>query len=219
MSIVLNNVHKKYNINTNNESSVLNGISLKINNGEMVAIQGRSGAGKSTLLHIIGCLDTPTSGEYFLDEKDISKLTEKNIAKLRNELFGFVMQDFGLINDDTVLFNVKLPYLLGNKKSDINNIEQILKSLGLNDLKNRLVENLSGGEKQRVAIARALINNPKYILADEPTGALDTQTAKEIMTILKTLHLNKTTIIIVTHDSKIAEQCDRIIYMEDGLLV
>ncbi len=220
MSIILNEICKKYNLNTNRENSVLKNISMQINDGELIAVKGRSGAGKSTLLHIIGCLDTATSGEYYLDGKDISKCTDRDIANIRNEMFGFVMQDFGLINDDTVSFNVGLPLLLGNKASENieKTVDEKLKIMGIFKLKNRLAENLSGGEKQRVAIARALVNDPKYILADEPTGALDSANSKIIMNILKDLNKQGKTVIIITHDADIASECGKIVTIEDGVL-
>lgn len=220
MSIVLNGICKKYNSNTNRENVVLRDISIQIHDGEMVAIKGRSGAGKSTLLHIIGCLDVPTSGEYYLDNKSISQYNDRDIAKIRNQMFGYVMQDFGLINDDTVLFNIRLPLFLGNKsiESSTESIDEKLKLMGIYELKDRLVDSLSGGEKQRVAIARALVNNPKYILADEPTGALDTTNSKIIMSILKELNKQGKTVIIITHDASIASECNRILTIEDGII-
>lgn len=220
MSIVLNGICKKYNSNTNRENVVLRDISIQIHDGEMVAIKGRSGAGKSTLLHIIGCLDVPTSGEYYLDNKSISQYNDRDIAKIRNQMFGYVMQDFGLINDDTVLFNIRLPLFLGNKSIESSNesIDEKLKLMGIYELKDRLVDSLSGGEKQRVAIARALVNNPKYILADEPTGALDTTNSKIIMSILKELNKQGKTVIIITHDASIASECNRILTIEDGII-
>lgn len=220
MSIVLNGICKKYNSNTNRENVVLRDISIQIHDGEMVAIKGRSGAGKSTLLHIIGCLDVPTSGEYYLDNKSISQYNDRDIAKIRNQMFGYVMQDFGLINDDTVLFNIRLPLFLGNKSIENSNesIDEKLKLMGIYELKDRLVDSLSGGEKQRVAIARALVNNPKYILADEPTGALDTTNSKIIMSILKELNKQGKTVIIITHDASIASECNRILTIEDGII-
>lgn len=220
MSIVLNGICKKYKTAFNRESVVLKNISIQINDGEMVAIKGRSGAGKSTLLHIIGCLDVATSGEYYLDNKNISQYKDRDIAKLRNKMFGYVMQDFGLINDDTVLFNIRLPLLLGNKSNEGADvaIDEELKMMGIYELKDRLVDSLSGGEKQRVAIARALVNNPKYILADEPTGALDTANSKIIMNILKELNKQGKTVIIITHDTDIASECNRIVTIEDGVI-
>ena len=220
MSIVLNGICKKYNSNTNRENVVLRDISIQIHDGEMVAIKGRSGAGKSTLLHIIGCLDVPTSGEYYLDNKSISQYNDRDIAKIRNQMFGYVMQDFGLINDDTVLFNIRLPLFLGNKSIESSNesIDEKLKLMGIYELKDRLVDSVSGGEKQRVAIARALVNNPKYILADEPTGALDTTNSKIIMSILKELNKQGKTVIIITHDASIASECNRILTIEDGII-
>lgn len=221
MGISLKNITKKYNENSEIETTVLNNVSLNINSGELVAIKGQSGAGKSTLLHIIGCLDTVTTGEYYLDDMDVSKMKNRELAKVRNEKFGFVMQDFGLINEDSVTVNVSLPLMLGNKKiSNINSrVMQCLKMLGVSHLNKRCVESLSGGEKQRVAIARALVNNPEYILADEPTGALDNKNTQIIIDILKKLNEQGKTVIIITHDDNVANQCNRIINISDGIIL
>jgi len=218
MGIFLKNIIKTYNQEKINEAKILKDITLEINNGQMVAIIGRSGAGKSTLMHIIGCLDTMTNGEYYLDDIDISKFSNKKIAAIRNKKFGFVMQDFGLINEDSVFMNVALPMLLGNAKmrNIHKTVDETLNNLGILELKDRLVEGLSGGEKQRVAIARALVNKPDYILADEPTGSLDTENADYIMEILIELHSKGKTIIIVTHDNDVAAKCDEIIKIADG---
>lgn len=220
MSIQLKNIYKTYNKGTASENTVLHDINLEINKGELIAIKGRSGAGKSTLLHIIGCLDTPTSGKYFVDNIDATELNNSKLATLRNKKFGFVMQDFGLINDDTVIKNVSLPMMFNS--TPLNKIKikssKILNSLNIEHLSNRIVNTLSGGEKQRVAIARALVNNPDYILADEPTGALDSENASLIMEQLLELNNTGKTVIIITHDDNIASKCKKTITISDGFI-
>ena len=220
MSIQLKNIYKTYNKGTASENTVLHDVNLEINKGELIAIKGRSGAGKSTLLHIIGCLDTPTNGKFFVDNIDATELSNSKLAVLRNKKFGFVMQDFGLINDDTVIKNVSLPMMFNS--TPLNKIKnkssKILSSLNIEHLSNRIVNTLSGGEKQRVAIARALVNNPDYILADEPTGALDSENANLIMEQLLELNNIGKTVIIITHDDNIASKCKRIITISDGFI-
>lgn len=191
-------------------------IDLSINNGEMTAIMGASGCGKSTLLNIIGCLDVAESGEYWLKGKKVTGKSQKEMARIRNEIFGYVIQDFALIRDDTVLENIRIPLDYSKKKIDKLRIDQLLKSLGLKKLQKMRVSLLSGGEQQRTAIARALVNDPEILLADEPTGALDSKTGQEVMNILREICNKGKTIVIVTHDEKIARQCDRILCMKDG---
>jgi ABC-type lipoprotein export system ATPase subunit len=199
----------------------VNKIDLTIEEGEFIAISGKSGAGKSTLLHMLGCIDAVSSGTYRLDGKDISKYRDSKLSEIRNTYFGFVLQDFALINEMTTAENIFLPALF--HKSSFKNIgdrtEQLLKQVGLHNQMNKKVKYMSGGERQRVAIARALINNPHVILADEPTGNLDSETSKEIVQILKELNRQGKTIIIVTHDLEIAAECKRIIKIHDGRIL
>lgn len=218
MSINLKNISKSFSIDKATMINVLKNINLQINESEMVAIIGKSGAGKSTLLNIIGCLDNAESGEYMLDEINIQNLSASELAQIRNSKFGFVMQDFALIEDESVKHNIEIPVLFSKNKKNID-YSILTQKLGIKNLLSRKVSLLSGGEKQRVAIARAIVNNPKYIIADEPTGALDTKTSSEIMELFKTLNKEGKTIIIVTHDPEIAQQCDRIIEISDGNII
>lgn len=220
MSIFMEHITKTFPVNQGQSYPVLTDISLTIHSGELIAVRGKSGAGKSTLLHIIGCLDTPTSGCCRIGETDITNLPLKKLARLRNEKFGFIMQDFGLIGDESVYENVSLPLLFSripSRQIPLKTDEQ-LERTGILHLREKAVELLSGGEKQRVAIARALVNNPDYILADEPTGSLDSANAELIMQILKDLNQAGKTVIIVTHDDAIAHACDRIIHIKDGVI-
>ena len=218
--IYLKDVTKTYNSGKHNEHAVLKNVTLKIEDGEMLAIMGRSGAGKSTLLHILACIDKPDSGTYEQDNKNITYLSEHKTAKLRNQSIGIILQDFALIPSETALSNVSTPLYFSRtpfsqmKKKALD----ALVTVNMSSYTKQRVSTLSGGEKQRVAIARAIVNSPKILLADEPTGSLDTKTSDEIMGIFKLLNHNGTTIVIVTHDIKIAEACDRIIKIEDGVL-
>jgi len=205
---------KKIYKSENEEVEALKGISLTINEGEMVAVMGPSGSGKSTLLHIIGLIDTPTEGSIEIDNKDVSKL---NLSKFRNEYIGFVFQFSYLLPEFTALENVMMPLLISKKEKPKEKVINILRKLGLEHRVNHKPSQLSGGEQQRVAIARAIVNNPKILVADEPTGNLDSENTKIVMEIFKNLNKEKnTTIIIATHDIEVAKNCDRIIYIKDG---
>ena len=220
MAIEIKGLSKKFVIE-NKAKAVLECVDLKIGDGEMISIQGKSGAGKSTLMHILGLLDSPSEGTYMLDSIDTSLLSDKDRASLRNEKIGFVLQDFGLIEGESVYNNVRIPLLLGKcKLKDMKKlISDRLKQLGISDLADKNVSLLSGGEKQRVAIARAIVGNPKYIFADEPTGALDSKNADEVIEIFRRLNKKGNTVVIVTHDEQLAKKCDRIIYIADGKIV
>jgi putative ABC transport system ATP-binding protein len=201
--------------------TALNEIDLTIRDGEFVAIMGPSGSGKSTLLNLLGCLDQPTSGEYSLNEQDVSELDKTQLAIIRNQELGFVFQSYNLLSKTTAVENVAIPlhYDRTNEQSDeeINQIaNEMLKKVGLGDRVDHVPHELSGGEQQRVAIARALVNNPSLLLADEPTGNLDTKSGVEIMKILKGLHESGHTIIMVTHEEEIAEFAERVIRFRDG---
>ena len=213
--IRINNISKTYGVNDAKVNAIRD-VSLTINEGELVAIVGQSGSGKSTLLNIIGCIDKPTNGEYFLGGRNIQDSRQKELAKNRNGLIGFVLQYFGLINSYTVYENIELPLIYAKSKNKKEKIFNILKKLDILEKSDKLPSELSGGQNQRVAIARALVNNPKLILADEPTGALDKNTSKQVMEILLKLNKEGKTVIIVTHDENISKQCDRIIRIEDG---
>ena len=217
----LNKITKIYNRKKANEFEALHGVSLEIADGEMVAIIGKSGAGKSTLLHILACIDSYESGKYRIDDTLIKKLSERKLAQIRNEKIGMVMQDFALVEDFTALENVMLPLEFAKRKKPNRKLLALnaLKSVGMEEYAKKPVNKLSGGQKQRVAIARAIVNEPSVILADEPTGALDSKTATEIMSVFQELHAQGKTVIIVTHDMGIAEQCERIIEIADGNIV
>ena len=218
--IELENIKKIYNPNTTLEVQALKNINLKIEKGDFCSILGVSGSGKSTLLYLLGCIDKPTSGIYKLEGKDVSNLSEKELAKIRNEKIGFVLQDFGLIEEETVIENIMVPFLFSSKnnKNIRFKIEKILKDLDIFDLQNKKVNLLSGGQRQRVAIARALIIEPEIILADEPTGSLDTDTSNNIMNIFKNLNKEVKTIIIVTHNLELAKETNKCYKIRDGLI-
>lgn len=201
--------------------SALNDVSLNIEKGAMIAVMGTSGSGKSTLLNIIGCLDRCTSGEYILNGKNIYNYSSKELANLRNKMFGFIVQYFALIDDYSVYENVVIPleYAKVSRKEKKERVKNLLMKLGVEDKIDKLPSQLSGGQNQRVAIARALINEPEIILADEPTGALDRKTSAEIMSILKKLNEEGKTVIVITHDEEIAKKCKQIIRIEDGKII
>lgn len=219
--IEINNVTKIYNVNKSNEFEALHGVSTRINDGEMIAIIGKSGAGKSTLLHILACIDNYQGGEYILDGELVKDLSENQYAKIRNGKIGMVMQDFVLVEDFTAIENVIIPLNFTKKKirDKKEKALEALRSVGIEELAKKPCNKLSGGQKQRVAIARAIVNEPSVILADEPTGALDSKTSAEIMELFKELNEQGRTVIIVTHDMKIAEQCGRVIEISDGNIV
>ncbi|MEK7061963.1 MAG: ABC transporter ATP-binding protein [Patescibacteria group bacterium] len=217
--IELQGVNKKYQ-EDDSELAILKNINLQIKKGEFVAIQGPSGSGKSTLLHIIGLLDKPTSGKYFLENKAVDRKTKSNVlAKLRLKKIGFVFQTFNLIPRISALSNVELPMIYGKLKESKKQAKKLLEMVGLKERINHAPNKMSGGERQRVAIARALANNPDIILADEPTGNLDSKTGQQILAILKKLHRQGKTLIVVTHDSYVAKLAQRQIYIKDGKIV
>ncbi|WP_456067802.1 ABC transporter ATP-binding protein [Eshraghiella crossota] len=216
-------INKIYDSGKENSYQALRDVSLSIKKGEFVGIIGKSGAGKSTLMHILGLIDSSTSGTYIFDGVDVSKLSDSKRAKLRNEKIGIVLQDFALMEKSSVYENVSIPLIIGRKiqKSVEQNkrINDILDEMGMLEFANKRVSKLSGGQKQRVAIARAMVNNPKVLLADEPTGALDEKTSREIMGVFEELNKKGTTVIIITHDMEVAKMCDRVVEIRDGKLV
>jgi putative ABC transport system ATP-binding protein len=215
--ITLKNIHKSY-LTGSNSLHVLKGIDLEIKSGEFVSIMGSSGSGKSTLLNLLGILDNYDQGEYLLDGKLIKDMSEKNAAKYRNETLGFIFQSFNLISFKNAMENVALPlYYQGVNRKKRNEIAlEYLERMGIKEWAEHMPNEMSGGQKQRVAIARALISNPKVILADEPTGALDTQTSYEVMDVLKKINDQGITVIIVTHEHDIASMTHKIIKLQDG---
>ena len=197
---------------------VLKGIDLTIKKGEYVALMGPSGSGKSTLMNLLGCLDTPTSGSYMIANRDVSKMNDNQLADVRNKEIGFVFQTFNLIPRQTALQNVALPLVYAGEKKEkrISRAKKVLDEVGLSDRITHKPNQLSGGQRQRVAIARALVNSPSIILADEPTGNLDSSTSDEIMKLFEEIHKNGNTLIIVTHEEEIAQHANRIIRLKDG---
>jgi len=217
MMIALKDIHKDYHLGLETVRA-LQGIDLQIGENEYVAIMGPSGSGKSTLMNLLGCLDTPSSGSYHLNGADVSDMDDDELAEIRNREIGFVFQNFNLLPRASALHNVELPLIYnGTPSSDRRGLaEEALKKVGLYDRMMHRPNELSGGQRQRVAVARALVNNPSIILADEPTGNLDTRTGDEIMDLFEALHDNGNTIILVTHEEYIAEHSDRIIRLRDG---
>ena len=220
--IEIKNLVKIYNKGKTNEFCALKGIDLSIEEGEMVAIIGKSGAGKSTLLHILAAIDSYDKGSYLVDGVLVGDLKEKDRARFRNQKIGIVMQDYALIDEYTIEENVQIPLIFGKVKGNDVRREKImtaLENVGLAELAKKPGRQLSGGQKQRVAIARALVNNPAFLLADEPTGALDSKTSGEIMDVFEKLNQGGKTVIIVTHDMEVAARCGRVIEISDGEIV
>lgn len=218
--IEVKDIHKTYHLG-DIQVHALRGVTLKIDNGDFVSIMGASGSGKSTFMNIIGCLDKPTNGEYYLDSNQVSSMESDELAEIRNLKIGFVFQSFNLLARTSAIENVELPMIYNNtdaKKRKELAMEAIQK-VGLNGREHHMPSQLSGGQQQRVAIARAIVNNPSIILADEPTGNLDSQTSVEIMGIFTDLNKQGKTIIMITHEQDIAENAERIITFKDGLVI
>ena len=219
MIINVKDIKKSYTVGTQ-EVNALRGINLSVEKGEFISIMGPSGSGKTTLMNIIGCLDTPSSGEYELNGSLVSKLEDDELARIRNKEIGFVFQSFNLLAKNSVLENVMLPlkYAGFEKSEAVKKSNEVIDKVGLSDRLAHTPAELSGGQQQRVAIARALVNRPSIIFADEPTGNLDSKTGKEVMNIFKELNASGQTIILITHEESIANQSNRIITIKDGLI-
>ena len=217
----IENLTKTYNYKKSNAFTALKDVSLEVEDGEMLAIIGKSGAGNSTLLHIIGCIDKFEKGSYIIDGTDVHSLSDNKLAKIRNEKVGIVMQDFALIDEYSVIENVMIPLNFSKKKlgKPKELAMKALERVGIANLAKKPVSKLSGGQKQRVAIARAIVNDPSFILADEPTGALDTKTSSEIMELFTELNKSGKTVIIITHDLTVADKCKRKVEISDGRII
>lgn len=218
--IEIKNMYKIYEVGSE-KVHALDGVNLTIHEKEFVAIIGASGSGKSTLMNMIGCLDTPTSGQYFLDGEDISSFSDRHLAKIRNKKIGFIFQQFNLFRKMTAQENVERPLKYGEMSREQRKkmTREALEKVGLTDRSKHKPTELSGGQQQRVAIARALAGNPPVLLADEPTGNLDSKSSKEIMRLIKDLHDAGNTIVLITHDDSLAELADRVLHMKDGKFV
>jgi len=220
--ICLHDIRKNFFIGTPNELKVLKGLDLTVYEGEFVAIVGQSGSGKSTLMNIIGALDRPTSGDYMLDDVDVIKAKDSELSGIRNKKIGFVFQTYNLISKTNALRNVEMPMLYAGmgRKERQKRAEELMELVGMGDRMKHLPEELSGGQKQRVAIARAMANDPAIILADEPTGALDSETGRLVMDIFHKLHKEQgKTIVLITHSPELAEETERLITLKDGEIV
>lgn len=217
--IKVSNITKKYVIGTE-EINALNGVSLEVQKNEYVALMGPSGSGKSTLMNMLGCLDSPTSGEYILNGIPVARMSDNELAEVRNKEIGFVFQTFNLLPRSTTLENVALPLVYSGAKKEARDVraKEVLEQVGLGNRMNHKPNELSGGQRQRVAIARALVNKPAIILADEPTGNLDSKTSVEIMGLLEDIHKRGNTIILVTHEEDIAKYAHRIVRLKDGVI-
>lgn len=216
--VLLNDIYRIY---TMGEFKVaaLKGVSLSIKKGEFMAIMGASGSGKSTLMHILGCLDSPTLGKYYLEGVEVSRFSKNELAEIRNKKLGFIFQSFNLLSRTTVVENIELPFIYSKKisKNDIDKIHQIMRILGIDGLQKHYPNQLSGGQQQRVAIARAIVNDPTLLLADEPTGNLDSATSTDVMNVLTDLNHNLgITIVLVTHETDIAGYASRVVVLKDG---